>query len=63
MPRCPNCNEVGSGVIDIRDVDDSTRRRRVCKHCGHRFSTWEVQIRPVMLKRIRTIVDELYGGF
>lgn len=45
--NCPNCQlpvNVGGGsiVLDSRPArDDSTRRRRQCSGCGHRFTTYE----------------------
>ncbi len=41
--RCPGCGLEGSKVVDSRSADESTsiRRRRVCDHCAHRFTTFE----------------------
>lgn len=39
--QCPECNEE-SFVIDSRDVEMARRRRRQCKNCGHRYTTYEV---------------------
>ena len=40
---CKTCGSLDSGVIDSRESDDgkSIRRRRVCKNCGYRFTTYE----------------------
>lgn len=41
--RCPNCTLDATRVIDSRlsDGGDTVRRRRACKHCSHRFTTFE----------------------
>jgi len=40
--RCPRCGERETRVIDSRDLDEaSIRRRRECETCGTRFTTYE----------------------
>jgi len=40
--RCPRCGERETRVIDSRDLDEaSIRRRRECETCGARFTTSE----------------------
>ena len=41
--RCPSCTSDVTRVIDSRlsDGGDTIRRRRSCKDCGHRFTTFE----------------------
>ncbi|MGV3488698.1 MAG: transcriptional regulator NrdR [Tuberibacillus sp.] len=41
--RCPNCQGLGSKVLDSRPVNDgrSIRRRRECETCLYRFTTFE----------------------
>ena len=39
--RCPYCGHQESGVIDSRDAGEGIRRRRECKQCGLRFTTYE----------------------
>ena len=40
--RCPRCSESETRVIDSRDLDEaSIRRRRECETCGTRFTTYE----------------------
>ena len=41
--RCPSCTSDATRVIDSRlsDGGDTVRRRRACKHCDHRFTTFE----------------------
>lgn len=39
---CPNCGKITNGdVIDTRPTYDARRRRRVCEHCGKRYTTFE----------------------
>lgn len=40
MKKC--CNIDNSIVKDSRKLKDRIKRRRECKTCGSRFSTWEV---------------------
>jgi len=40
--KCPFCSSSKIEVIDTRDSDDNRiRRRRVCKKCKRRFTTYE----------------------
>ncbi len=41
--RCPFCNRDNTRVVDSRPVEESNsiRRRRMCDHCGKRFTTYE----------------------
>ncbi|MCL5675390.1 MAG: transcriptional regulator NrdR [Candidatus Marsarchaeota archaeon] len=41
--RCPYCNSKDTDVVDSREVLDgkSIRRRRECRECGKRFTTYE----------------------
>jgi transcriptional repressor NrdR len=40
--RCPRCGERETRVVDSRDLDEaSIRRRRECEQCGARFTTYE----------------------
>lgn len=39
---CPYCHHPETKVIDKRDVDDMTRRRRECLKCERRFNTREM---------------------
>lgn len=44
--KCPYCDHPKTRVIDTNhDVRGGTRRRRVCDHCGQRFSSYE---RPIL---------------
>ncbi|MEE8836323.1 MAG: transcriptional regulator NrdR [Eubacteriales bacterium] len=50
--KCPYCNSEDTKVVDSRPVeeDNSIRRRRVCDHCGKRFTTYErVETIPVVV--------------
>ncbi len=37
---CPSCSW-RSEVIDCRPTATAVRRRRMCRHCGQRWTTWE----------------------
>lgn len=43
MMRCPDCDSLDVKVIDSRPkgVGNAVRRRRQCKACGERFTTYE----------------------
>jgi len=46
--KCPYCLESETKVIDSRESDESTRRRRECLECGKRFTTYEnVEFAPL----------------
>jgi transcriptional repressor NrdR len=68
--RCPRCNEVGTRVIDSRDLEagSTIRRRRECEACSHRFTTYERPegARLAVVKRDGTRQDfdraKLLGG-
>lgn len=38
---CPYCQHEETKVVDSRDINDSTRRRRECEKCAKRFTTYE----------------------
>ncbi len=39
--KCPYCHRENTEVIETRDGDEATRRRRECKDCKKRFTTYE----------------------
>lgn len=39
--NCPNCQHEDISVLEKRDIEGGVRRRRVCKNCDHRFTTYE----------------------
>jgi transcriptional repressor NrdR len=50
--RCPSCDHPEGRVIDSRPLESSTviRRRRLCGHCGKRYTTYErVESTPLMV--------------
>ena len=53
--KCPHCGYTDSMVIDSRPVDEfaSIRRRRECKSCKKRFTTFEVidSIQLIVIKK------------
>ena len=46
--KCPYCSGVLSRVVDTRPVGDGIRRRRECRECGRRFTTYE-QVMPSLV--------------
>jgi len=51
--KCPFCGSSDSRVVDTRDVRDRIRRRRECKDCGQRFTTYEqvAKVNLLVIKR------------
>ena len=51
--RCPYCDNPGSRVIDTRSVGAAIRRRRQCKGCEQRFTTYErvAKVNLLVIKR------------
>lgn len=39
--KCPYCAKKDTRVIDTREVGEGIRRRRECKNCQQRFTTYE----------------------
>ena len=39
--RCPYCGSPRSRVVDTRSVGTAIRRRRQCRECAQRFTTYE----------------------
>jgi transcriptional repressor NrdR len=40
--RCPYCNSEESKTLETRDsIENTTRRRKECIHCGKRYTTYE----------------------
>ena len=54
--RCPYCGYFDSLVLDSRPVDEKIRRRRECKSCHRRFTTYEeVEHAPlIVIKKDKT---------
>ncbi len=52
--KCPFCHVVNDRVLDSRTCENgyAIRRRRQCKNCGRRFTTFE-RSEPVQLKVIK----------
>ncbi len=50
--RCPTCDHPEDRVIDSRPLESASviRRRRLCLHCGKRYTTYErVEATPLMV--------------
>lgn len=52
--KCPYCRTGDSRVIDTREMAelDAIRRRRQCRDCGRRFTTYE-RVEPVSLTVVK----------
>jgi transcriptional regulator NrdR family protein len=40
--QCPSCGSEDLKTVDSRPSDGMIRRRKECKSCGGRFSTYEI---------------------
>jgi transcriptional repressor NrdR len=50
--RCPYCGDNDSKVTDSREAESGIRRRRECRKCGVRFTTYErVQSTALMVSK------------
>ncbi len=51
--KCPYCQGNDTRVIDTRETDEGIRRRRECRGCGKRFTTYEhiASSTPMVVKR------------
>jgi transcriptional repressor NrdR len=60
--KCNQCQKDDTKVIESRDAADgeAIRRRRVCTHCGHRFTTYERVERPQLVVVKSSGVRELF---
>ena len=50
--KCPFCGYYDTGVIESRHIENEmvTRRRRICKKCNKRFTTYErIDLIPLMV--------------
>lgn len=50
--KCPFCNYCDTGVIESRQIENEfvVRRRRICKKCNKRFTTYErIELIPLMV--------------
>ena len=52
--KCPYCRAGDSRVVDTREMADldAVRRRRQCRDCGRRFTTYE-RVEPVSLTVVK----------
>jgi transcriptional repressor NrdR len=47
--KCPFCGHEDSKVIDSRPIEDGKRRRRECRQCKKRFTTYETVETPLLI--------------
>ncbi|MBN1484141.1 MAG: transcriptional repressor NrdR [Chloroflexia bacterium] len=52
--KCPYCRANSSRVVDTREMPtmDTIRRRRQCRECGRRFTTYE-RVEPISLMLVK----------
>lgn len=50
--KCPFCLKGETRVVDSRESEDATRRRRECEECQKRFTTYErIEIEQLVVKK------------
>lgn len=50
--KCPYCGKSKTRVVDTRSSGEGVRRRRECKVCGRRFTTYE-RVAPLRLTVVK----------
>ncbi len=50
--KCPYCGKSKTKVVDTRSSGEGVRRRRECKACGQRFTTYE-RVAPMRLMVVK----------
>ena len=70
--NCPKC-QAKTAVIDSRPHKGTVRRRRKCKKCGHRLTTYETTNSKFVegenrrlktkIKELQKDVESAYGAF
>src|SRR5439155_23813168 len=50
--RCPYCEDDSTHVLETREADGALRRRRACRACQRRFTTYErVEALPLSVRK------------
>ncbi len=60
--KCPYCAKKDTRVIDTREVGEGIRRRRECKNCQQRFTTYERVAKTSLLVVKRDGRREAFDG-
>jgi transcriptional repressor NrdR len=60
--KCPYCKKRDTRVVDTREVGEGIRRRRECKSCQQRFTTYERVARTSLLVAKRDGRREPFDG-
>lgn len=65
--NCPACGSDNALVLDSRPIDDGQgiRRRRECRDCGNRFTSYEYlegQLFRTFAADLRALIDRYEGG-
>jgi transcriptional regulator NrdR family protein len=65
---CSKCGTLNSHVIDSRGFGEGRyiRRRRECRDCGHRYTTYESEKRPAkldeMARTLKRMASDIRDG-
>lgn len=58
--RCPQCGYDKAAVVDCRPSGLTTRRRRRCSACDHRFTTYEIMARDLP-ENVESLSESMTG--
>lgn len=60
ITRCPVCKSENIYVIDSRKQEGSIRRRKLCKNCEARFTTYEVsEVEMLKIRKTIKLISEM----
>jgi len=58
--KCPKCKKENFDIINTRKgINNSIRRRRVCKNCNERFTTYEKILNKNKIMNEREIIKRI----
>jgi hypothetical protein len=60
-PACPQCGEQAYFVVESRKAQGIQRRRRCCKTCGYRATTYEISATDYELLKKARYVETIFG--
>ena len=56
--KCLDCGNAGSEIIEVRRTSNGIRRRRVCKVCGRRYTTYEFNMQYERIEQWKEAVKK-----
>lgn len=60
ITKCPVCKSENIYVIDSRKQECSIRRRKLCKNCESRFTTYEVsEVEMLKIRKTIKLISEM----